>query len=191
MLEHAGQCSDSHCLFQDCQKTKERLSHIRNCKVRFSFSQIVLLSTYCTLTWNSFCYYIFYLQVKGSGGCSACTVTWALLQHHAKGCKDPNCRVPHCIVIKCRLLNEQMLNTSLASQNEAPSGRSIPSAPDYSDVTNAWGSGSSPAPTKGSIFGATWLQKVEHLKQDDKETTALAIFRFSERWNLVQGLLGL
>lgn len=46
-------------------------------------------------------------------------------------------------------------------------------------------------PKSQSLGVLLWLQKVEHLKQDDKETTAWAALCFSERWSLAQGSSGL
>jgi len=42
--------------------------------------------------------------VKGHGGCPICKRIWALLQIHAKKCKDKKCPVPHCMAIRERFL---------------------------------------------------------------------------------------
>mmetsp|Transcript_18018 Transcript_18018/g.40962 ORF Transcript_18018/g.40962 Transcript_18018/m.40962 type:complete len:100 (-) Transcript_18018:211-510(-) len=41
-----------------------------------------------------------YSQEKAAGGCHICKRIWALLQIHARQCKQKNCPVPKCMAIR-------------------------------------------------------------------------------------------
>ena len=47
-------------------------------------------------------------KVKATGGCHVCKRIWALLQIHAKQCKQENCPVPNCMAIRERYRQLQL-----------------------------------------------------------------------------------
>ena len=72
LLGHAAGCTNSACPSANCSKMKGLLTHGSAC------------------------------QVKATGGCHICKRIWALLQLHARQCKDSQCKVPSCGAIRER-----------------------------------------------------------------------------------------
>ena len=72
LLMHAATCKSSKCSSANCAKMKGLLKHGTQC------------------------------QIKAAGGCHVCKRIWALLQIHARQCKQDNCVVPNCIAIRER-----------------------------------------------------------------------------------------
>jgi len=78
LLLHASTCSSPECNSANCAKMKSLLKHGTQCKV------------------------------KANGGCNVCKRIWALLQIHAKQCKQENCPVPNCMAIRERYRQLQL-----------------------------------------------------------------------------------
>jgi len=74
LLNHASMCRpEAKCVDPNCVKMKNLLKHGGECTIRVQ------------------------------GGCQVCRRIWALLQIHARQCRNPTCSVP-----KCRVLKEKM-----------------------------------------------------------------------------------
>lgn len=78
LLLHASTCRSAECQSANCAKMKGLLKHGTTCKV------------------------------KANGGCNVCKRIWALLQIHAKQCKQDNCPVPNCMAIRERYRQLQL-----------------------------------------------------------------------------------
>jgi len=78
LLLHASTCRSPECQSANCAKMKGLLKHGTQCKV------------------------------KANGGCNVCKRIWALLQIHAKQCKQENCPVPNCMAIRERYRQLQL-----------------------------------------------------------------------------------
>jgi hypothetical protein len=78
LLLHASTCRSTSCASANCAKMKGLLKHGTQCKV------------------------------KATGGCNVCKRIWALLQIHAKQCKQDNCPVPNCMAIRERYRQLQL-----------------------------------------------------------------------------------
>eukprot|EP00897_Mesotaenium_endlicherianum_P009474 jgi/Mesen1/8555/ME000489S07941 len=78
LLAHASQCRVGPCPYPKCPQVKALFRHGMNCKVR------------------------------SAGGCMHCKRMWALLQLHARSCKDSSCRVPRCKDLKEHLRRSAM-----------------------------------------------------------------------------------
>ncbi len=78
LLLHASTCRSPECQSANCAKMKGLLKHGTTCKV------------------------------KANGGCNVCKRIWALLQIHAKQCKQDNCPVPNCMAIRERYRQLQL-----------------------------------------------------------------------------------
>jgi len=72
LLLHASTCRSTKCTSANCAKMKGLLKHGSQCKI------------------------------KANGGCQVCKRIWALLQIHARQCKQDNCPVPNCMAIRER-----------------------------------------------------------------------------------------
>ena len=72
LLRHAATCNSAKCPSANCTKMKGLLKHGAQC------------------------------QIKATGGCNVCKRIWALLQIHARQCKDNPCPVPNCMAIRER-----------------------------------------------------------------------------------------
>jgi hypothetical protein len=70
LLAHAAACASPDCPSANCSKMKGLLEHGKTC------------------------------QKQAKGGCHVCKRIWALLQLHARQCKNNNCKVPSCNVIR-------------------------------------------------------------------------------------------
>eukprot|EP00587_Corethron_hystrix_P001372 CAMPEP_0113305838 /NCGR_PEP_ID=MMETSP0010_2-20120614/5322_1 /TAXON_ID=216773 ORGANISM="Corethron hystrix, Strain 308" /NCGR_SAMPLE_ID=MMETSP0010_2 /ASSEMBLY_ACC=CAM_ASM_000155 /LENGTH=1600 /DNA_ID=CAMNT_0000160371 /DNA_START=446 /DNA_END=5248 /DNA_ORIENTATION=- /assembly_acc=CAM_ASM_000155 len=70
LLLHAATCVSPTCRSANCAKMKGLLKHGQTC------------------------------QEKAAGGCHICKRIWALLQIHARQCKQKNCPVPKCMAIR-------------------------------------------------------------------------------------------
>jgi len=73
LLQHAATCKSPKCPSANCTKMKGLLKHGKQC------------------------------QIKAGGGCNVCKRIWALLQIHARQCKQQNCSVPNCMAIRERV----------------------------------------------------------------------------------------
>jgi len=73
LLQHAAKCHSPKCPSANCNKMKGLLRHGSTC------------------------------TTKHTGGCQICKRIWALLQIHARQCKQPNCVVPNCMAIRERI----------------------------------------------------------------------------------------
>jgi len=78
LLLHASTCRSTECSSANCAKMKGLLKHGTQCKI------------------------------KANGGCNVCKRIWALLQIHAKQCKQENCPVPNCMAIRERYRQLQL-----------------------------------------------------------------------------------
>lgn len=78
LLLHASTCRSAECQSANCAKMKGLLKHGTQCKI------------------------------KATGGCNVCKRIWALLQIHAKQCKQENCPVPNCMAIRERYRQLQL-----------------------------------------------------------------------------------
>lgn len=72
LLYHAATCVSPKCPSANCTKMKGLLKHGAQC------------------------------QIKAVGGCHVCKRIWALLQIHARQCKQSQCPVPNCMAIRER-----------------------------------------------------------------------------------------
>jgi len=70
LLAHAASCDNAKCPSANCSKMKGLLEHGKTC------------------------------QKQAKGGCHVCKRIWALLQLHARQCKNKDCKVPSCNVIR-------------------------------------------------------------------------------------------
>jgi E1A/CREB-binding protein len=70
LLVHASNCTSGTCASSNCEKMKELMRHGAVCKQR------------------------------ATGGCTICRRVWALLQLHARQCRDRECRVPRCLDLR-------------------------------------------------------------------------------------------
>ncbi|KAK1289316.1 Histone acetyltransferase HAC1 [Acorus calamus] len=70
LLVHASQCHQPSCNYPNCRRVKGLFRHGTRCKTR------------------------------ASGGCAYCMKIWALLQLHARACKESECHVPRCKDLK-------------------------------------------------------------------------------------------
>ncbi|CAI5718434.1 unnamed protein product [Peronospora effusa] len=66
LLVHSSSCADGNCGSSNCEKMKELMRHGAQCKQR------------------------------AYGGCTICRRVWALLQLHARQCRQYECKVPRC-----------------------------------------------------------------------------------------------
>lgn len=66
LLVHSSSCADGNCGSSNCEKMKELMRHGAQCKLR------------------------------AYGGCTICRRVWALLQLHARQCRQYECKVPRC-----------------------------------------------------------------------------------------------
>ncbi|RLN79171.1 hypothetical protein BBJ28_00008956 [Nothophytophthora sp. Chile5] len=66
LLVHSSGCADGNCGSSNCEKMKELMRHGAQCKQR------------------------------AYGGCTICRRVWALLQLHARQCRQYQCKVPRC-----------------------------------------------------------------------------------------------
>ncbi|CAI5730626.1 unnamed protein product [Hyaloperonospora brassicae] len=66
LLVHSSSCVDGNCGSSNCEKMKELMRHGAQCKQR------------------------------AYGGCTICRRVWALLQLHARQCRQYKCKVPRC-----------------------------------------------------------------------------------------------
>jgi E1A/CREB-binding protein len=73
LLQHAATCTNPKCPSANCAKMKGLLKHGSQCKI------------------------------KAGGGCNVCKRIWALLQIHARQCKQQQCPVPNCMAIRERV----------------------------------------------------------------------------------------
>jgi E1A/CREB-binding protein len=83
LLEHASGCMIKDCPSHNCSKMKNLLRHGATCKIR------------------------------ATGGCSICRRIWALLQIHARQCKDVSGKCP---VPRCKDLKEHLRQVRLKAQ---------------------------------------------------------------------------
>ncbi|EQC40191.1 hypothetical protein, variant [Saprolegnia diclina VS20] len=83
LLVHASSCNaeKGNCTSLNCEKMKELLRHGGNCKLR------------------------------ATGGCTICRRVWALLQIHARQCRNAECSVP-----RCKDLREHLRKLALQQQ---------------------------------------------------------------------------
>uniref|UniRef100_K3X9X7 histone acetyltransferase n=1 Tax=Globisporangium ultimum (strain ATCC 200006 / CBS 805.95 / DAOM BR144) TaxID=431595 RepID=K3X9X7_GLOUD len=66
LLVHSSTCANGSCGSSNCEKMKELMRHGAQCKLR------------------------------AYGGCTICRRVWALLQLHARQCREYECKVPRC-----------------------------------------------------------------------------------------------
>merc|ERR1712157_648941 len=78
LLSHAATCVSPKCPSANCTKMKGLLKHGATCRI------------------------------KAAGGCNVCKRIWALLQIHARQCKQSQCPVPNCMAIRERYRQLQL-----------------------------------------------------------------------------------